>query len=195
MFAEFRLVAVFLAGLKVLGFSPVQASPFIKSCERPFDQRNTASAITRAITSTKEINSKILSRVQIVPLGMAEYIREEVRNSVQQKRFDHYLSLINENQFYWPVQIDDESKNITLWLEIALSSSGKGAAGDKLSASAMLQAISSYSSLMRDLYVYEHDDAQRPKPYLSKSDGPTMFEFAQSGQEALVRLLDCILVN
>jgi hypothetical protein len=185
--------AALLAALYVLAFSLAHASSNIKiqqPCEGPFDK-----AITAAITSTKDLNSKILSRVETVPPGMAEHIKGEVRNSVQQKRVDHYLDLMSDNQFYWPVQIDDELKSITDWLELALSSSGKSAAGEKLSASAMLQAISSYSDLMNDIYVYAFDDARRPKPYLSESDGSVMFTSAQSGQEVLVKLLACMLVH
>jgi hypothetical protein len=193
MFSKPGSTAALLVALYVLTFSPAHASSYIKiqqPCEEPIDK-----AITAAITSTKDLNSKIFSRVETVPPDMAEYIKSEVRNSIQQKRLNHYLDLMNDNQLYWPVQIDDELKGITDWLELALSSSRMSAAGKKLSASAMLQAISSYSDLMNDIYVYASDDARRPRPYLSASDGSFMFASAQSGQEVLVKLLACMLAH
>ena len=193
MFSKSGSTTALFVALHVLALSPAHASSYIykiqQPCEGPFDK-----AITAAITSTKDLNRKILSHVETVPPGMTKYIEDEVRKAIQQQRADRFFDMTN-NQFYYPVQIGNEVKSITDWLELALSNSGKSTAGEKLSASAMLQAISGYSDLMNDIYVYVSDDARRSKPYLSASDGSDMFASAQSGQEVLVKLLACMLVH
>lgn len=178
-----RTALLFAACLSAPSFAAAQ-------CSLPMGAQSEASAIGAVI----ELSQKILGPVEVVSKDTADYLKEEIKISVQQQNSARFITVTEHSSYRaWNVRNDlAEAKG---WLEASLQplQLNNSAPSRKIAAWSVLKALNAFNDLMLSIDLYVAFDRRRSRPLLKPSDPALMLTTAYESQQRLISILACML--